>query len=50
MQRCGVGWVAAGPSVAAIWEGMRAYFEDAGVPIEPVLFSSYESVLESTEK
>ena len=27
-----VGAVAAGPSVATIWEGMRAYFEEAGVP------------------
>jgi hypothetical protein len=35
-----VGAVAAGASVAAIWEGMRAYFEEAGVPIVPVLFSS----------
>src|SRR2546428_12150131 len=33
-----VGAVAAGPSVATIWEGMRAYFEDAGVPIVPMLF------------
>jgi ABC-type phosphate/phosphonate transport system substrate-binding protein len=37
----------AGPSVAAIWEGMRAYFEEAGVPIEPVLFSSYEEQTEA---
>ncbi len=42
-----VGAVAAGPSVAAIWEGMRAYFEDAGVPIVPVLFSSYEEQTEA---
>ena len=37
-----VGAVAAGPSGTAIWEGMRAYFAEAGVPIVPVLFSSYE--------
>ncbi len=37
-----VGAVAAGPSIAAIWEGMRTYFEEAGVPIAPMLFSSYE--------
>src|SRR2546425_819516 len=42
-----VGAVAAGPSVATIWEGMRAYFEDAGVPIVPVLFSSYEEQTEA---
>lgn len=42
-----VGAVAAGPSVAAIWEGMRAYFEEAGVPIEPVLFGSYEEQTEA---
>jgi len=42
-----VGAVAGGPSVAAIWEGMRAYFEDAGVPIVPVLFSSYEAQTEA---
>jgi len=41
------GAVAAGPSVATIWEGMRAYFEDAGVPIVPVLFSSYEEQTEA---
>src|SRR5207245_9607222 len=37
-----VGAVAAGPSGTAIWEGMRAYFAEAGVPIVPGLFSSYE--------
>jgi len=42
-----VGAVAAGPNVATIWEGMRAYFEDAGVPIVPVLFSSYEEQTEA---
>ena len=42
-----VGAVAAGPSVATIWEGMRAYFEDAGVPVEPVLFASYDEQTEA---
>src|SRR5712692_8620727 len=42
-----VGAVAAGPSGATIWEGMRAYFAEAGVPIMPVLFSSYEEQTEA---
>jgi ABC-type phosphate/phosphonate transport system substrate-binding protein len=42
-----VGAVAAGPNVATIWEGMRAYFEDAGAPIVPVLFASYEEQTEA---
>jgi ABC-type phosphate/phosphonate transport system substrate-binding protein len=42
-----VGAVAAGPSVATIWEGMRAYFEEAGAPIVPVLFASYEEQTEA---
>src|SRR5262245_10431298 len=37
-----VGAVVGGTSTTAIWEGMRRYFEEAGVPIEPVLFRSYE--------
>src|SRR5262245_64988823 len=37
-----IGAVAAGPSGTTIWEGMRTYFAEAGVPIVPVLFSSYE--------
>jgi len=37
----------AGPNVAAIWEGMRAYFEEAGVPIAPVLFATYEEQTEA---
>ena len=32
----------AGANVAAIWEGMRVYFEEAGVPIVPVLFAAYD--------
>src|SRR5262245_20819365 len=42
-----VGAVAAGPSRTTIWEGMRAYFAEAGVPIVPVLFSSYEEQTET---
>ena len=42
-----VGAVAAGPTVAKIWEGMREYFAEAGVPIVPVLFSSYEEQTEA---
>ena len=42
-----VGAVAAGPSVATIWDGMRAYFEEAGIPIVPVLFSSYDEQTEA---
>src|SRR5215470_14664222 len=42
-----VGAVAAGPSGTTIWEGIRAYFAEAGVPIEPVLFSSYEEQTEA---
>jgi ABC-type phosphate/phosphonate transport system substrate-binding protein len=42
-----VGAVAAGPSGATIWEGIREYFAEAGVPIVPVLFSSYEEQTEA---
>src|SRR5271169_6617246 len=39
-----VGAVAYDPKVVAIWEGMRRYFqEEARVPIEVVLFQSYEA-------
>src|SRR5246127_2179896 len=38
-----VGAVAYDPKVVGIWEGMRRYFhEEAGVPVEVVLFQSYE--------
>jgi ABC-type phosphate/phosphonate transport system substrate-binding protein len=38
-----IGAVAYDPKVVTIWEGMRRYFhEEAGVPVEIVLFQSYE--------
>src|SRR3984893_6903665 len=39
-----VGAVAYDPKVVTIWEGMRRYlFEEAHLPIEVVLFQSYET-------
>jgi ABC-type phosphate/phosphonate transport system substrate-binding protein len=39
-----VGAVAYDPKVVGIWEGMRRYFhEEACVPVEVVLFQSYEA-------
>jgi phosphonate transport system substrate-binding protein len=39
-----VGAVAYDPKVVSIWEGMRRYFhEEAHVPVEVVLFQSYEA-------
>lgn len=39
-----VGAVAYDPKVVTIWEGMRRYFvEDARLPVEVVLFQSYEA-------
>ena len=39
-----VGAVAYDPKVVAIWEGMRRYFhEEANLPVEVVLFQSYEA-------
>jgi ABC-type phosphate/phosphonate transport system substrate-binding protein len=39
-----VGAVAYDPKVVSIWEGMRRYFhEEAHVPVEVVLFQSYET-------
>src|ERR1700746_451 len=39
-----VGAVAYDPKVVGIWEGMRRYFhEEAHVPVEVVLFQSYEA-------
>ena len=38
-----VGAVAYDPKVVGIWEGMRRYFhEEARLPVEVVLFQSYE--------
>ena len=39
-----VGAVAYDPKVVTIWEGMRRYFHDeARLPVEVVLFQSYEA-------
>ena len=39
-----VGAVAYDPKVVGIWEGMRRYFhEEAHLPVEVVLFQSYEA-------
>jgi len=39
-----VGAVAYNPKVVTIWEGMRGYFhEEARLPVEVVLFQSYEA-------
>jgi len=39
-----LGAVAYDPKVVTIWEGMRRFFrEDAGLPIEIVLFQTYEA-------
>src|ERR1700739_918 len=39
-----LGDVAYNPKVVTIWEGMRRYFqEDAHLPVEVVLFQSYEA-------
>src|SRR5204863_9309476 len=39
-----VGAVAYVPKVVSIWEGMRRYFhEEARLPVEVVLFQSYEA-------
>ena len=43
-KRAGVGAVAYDPKVVGIWEGMRRYFhEEAQLPVEVVLFQSYEA-------
>lgn len=43
-----VGAVAYDPKVVTIWEGMRRYFhEEAKLPLEVVLFQSYEAQVES---
>ncbi len=39
-----LGAVAYDPKVVTIWEGMRRYFhEEANLPVEVVLFQSYEA-------
>lgn len=43
-----LGAVAYDPKVVTIWEGMRRYFrEDARLPVEIVLFQSYEAQVEA---
>jgi ABC-type phosphate/phosphonate transport system substrate-binding protein len=42
-----LGAVAYDPKVVTIWEGIREYFADAGVPMDFALFSNYERQLET---
>ncbi len=42
-----VGAVSYGPNVVTIWEGLREYFRQAGVPTDYVLFSNYESLVDA---
>jgi ABC-type phosphate/phosphonate transport system substrate-binding protein len=42
-----LGAVAYDPKVASIWEGIRDYFQDSGVPMDFVLFSNYERQVQS---
>jgi hypothetical protein len=42
-----IGAVAYDQRVVPIWEGMRDYFRDAGVPIDYVLFSHYDRQVEA---
>jgi ABC-type phosphate/phosphonate transport system substrate-binding protein len=45
--RIWLGAVAFDPKVVTIWEGMRRYFkEEAGLPVEVVLFQNYERQVE----
>ncbi len=37
-----LGAVAYDPKVVTIWEGLRGYFQNAGVPLDFALFSNYE--------
>ena len=41
-----VGAVAYGDNVSSIWEGMRKYYARSGVPLDFMLFTSYERQLE----
>lgn len=45
-----VGAVAYDPKVVTIWEGIREYFRDAGVPMDFALFSNYERQVETLLK
>lgn len=42
-----VGSVSYDPKVVTIWEGLRDYFKQAGVPTDYVLFSNYEAQVEA---
>jgi phosphonate transport system substrate-binding protein len=42
-----VGAVAYDPKVVTIWEAMREYFREAGVPTDYVLFSNYEAQVQA---
>ena len=42
-----VGAVAYDPKVVTIWEGIRAHFQDVGVPMDFALFSDYERQVEA---
>jgi phosphonate transport system substrate-binding protein len=42
-----VGAVAYDPKVVTIWEAMRDYFREAGVPTDYVLFSNYEAQIDA---
>ena len=42
-----VGAVAYDPKVVTIWEAMRDYFREAGLPTDYVLFSNYEAQVEA---
>jgi ABC-type phosphate/phosphonate transport system substrate-binding protein len=42
-----VGAVAYDPKVVTIWEGIRGYFRDQGVPMDFALYSNYERQVES---
>ena len=42
-----MGAVAYDPKVVTIWEGMREYFLETGIPTDYVLFSSYEAQVDA---
>ena len=42
-----LGAVAYDPKVVSIWEGIRAYFNEQGVPMDFALFSNYERQVEA---
>jgi ABC-type phosphate/phosphonate transport system substrate-binding protein len=42
-----LGAVAYDPKVVPIWEGMREYFREAGVPTDYILFSNYEAQVDA---